>query len=67
MCVEHDECSDLTLPLRYQADFDTLLSLLSDMKTRLSMYRLGGRFVLEIRLSIRRLRSIKLVLLIPLL
>ena len=67
MCVEHDEGSELTSPLMYQADFDTLLFHLYDMKTRLSMYRLGGRFVLEIRLRIRRLRSIKLVLLIPLL
>ncbi len=67
MCVETAECSAPALPLIHQADFDALLFHLFDMKTRLSMYRLGGRLVLEIRLRIRRLRSIKLVLLIPLL
>ncbi len=37
------------------------------MKTRLSIYRLGGRLTVEMRLRVRRLRSVKLLFLIPML
>ncbi len=37
------------------------------MKTRLSLYRLGGRLAVEVRLRVRRLRSLKLIFFIPLL
>ena len=36
-----------------------------EMKARLSYYRLGGRLALDVRLSLARLRTIKLLLLIP--
>ncbi len=37
------------------------------MKTRISMYRLGGKLALDLRVRVAHLRWVKLLLMIPLL